>query len=89
MTLSRTSPLHSKWHQDDLLDASDSKKRERAKAHAIWPLWLCVAVAFGCRLVLVVCGVCGVCGVGVHGVVCVCCVCVLGAALVFMGFLMA
>ena len=38
-----------------MLTASDSRNREHAKAHALWPLLLCIAVALRRRLVLVAC----------------------------------
>ena len=40
-------------HLDDWPDASDSTTRERVKARALWPRWLCVAVALDSRLALV------------------------------------
>ena len=57
-----------KVYLNELLTASDSTNREDAKAHALWPLLLCVAVALRRRLVLVVCFL-YVCGVVL------CCVC--------------
>ena len=38
---------------NELLTASDSRNREHAKAHALWPLLFCDAVALRRRLVLV------------------------------------
>ena len=63
---------------DELYGASDSTNREqRAKAHALWPLLLCVAVAFRCLVLVFVFCVCGgevfvSVASGVHEVVCVC-----------------
>ena len=34
-----------RYNLHDLLDASDSTNREHAKAHALWPLMRCVAIA--------------------------------------------
>ena len=83
----------------------DSRNREHAKTHALWPLLLCVAVALRRRLVLVVwlffflyvwwCGVVlRVLVVVVFVALCcvhgfVCVICVVFLALVFMEFLMA